>query len=53
MLANIIADEGRLGKVKLIENAKHKIKPIWIYKVSTLEYSSLLGDSSMPFGLEN
>lgn len=51
-LANVIADEGRLGQIQSTEhNSSNKIRPIWAYAVSTIEYSSAMGESSMPYGL--
>ena len=53
-IANTIADEAKINKHEVTTEfkSKNKIKPIWAYKVSTLEYSSEQGGSSMPKGLE-
>lgn len=53
-IANTIADEAKINKheVAVDSKAKSKLKPIWFYKVSSIQYSSEQGESSMPKGLE-
>ena len=52
-MANTIADEGRIVKENQIQlKANNKIKPIWAYQMSSIKYTSAMGESSMPRGLE-